>query len=196
MKHARRHFTLAATAGLLLAGCGSVSPPTQLYRLPLTPPETPPETVAPNLETWELAGTVTLPEYLDRDTLLVATSDTGLQALQGQRWSEPLRDAIPRLLRADLAALHGAATTWPAPAPQGVIVDRRLAVEIQTLLADATRGEVLLQARWTSTDPRGLRSPTQRAVELRVPVAAGSPNDIARAHRLVLWQMARRIAGR
>ncbi|MCK7494324.1 MAG: PqiC family protein [Comamonadaceae bacterium] len=49
---------------------------------------------------------VTLPEYLERDAIVVA-SGARLETLDGERWAEPLRDALPRLLRADLEALRG-----------------------------------------------------------------------------------------
>ena len=56
-----------------------------------------------------------LPEVLERDALLMPQGQAGLEALQGHRWAEPLRDAVPRLLRQDLATLLGEARVWSAP---------------------------------------------------------------------------------
>jgi uncharacterized lipoprotein YmbA len=133
---ARRRLVLAGA--LLVGGCAA-SPPVRLYQLRVDAPVAswpPPDPAAP---VWEISPDVTLPDYLERDAIVVAHGRAGLQALADDRWAEPLRDSVPRLLRHDLALLRGADRVWAAPAPAGVHVARRLQVEVQELLATADR---------------------------------------------------------
>jgi uncharacterized lipoprotein YmbA len=81
-----------------------------------------------------------VPSYLDRETLVVLDGTSRLELLEGQRWAEPLRDTLPRLLRHDLALLRGARNIWLAPAPPGVNVNRQLRVEVLSLQASRSRG--------------------------------------------------------
>ena len=150
----RPHHTRARIAALCcaigLSACASAPAP-QWVRLPAaTPPHTP-EVNAPKAAasppTWQLMLPVRLPDYLDRDALLVPQGQAGLQALPGYRWAEPLRESVPRLLRQDLAALLGESQVWTAPLPPGLLVQHQLRVELLELQADAERLSVLLRAR-------------------------------------------------
>ena len=202
------HWTgLAAAAILSITACGTPAPAPRLYQLrteaPVaTPPAAQPaQSQRPQKPVWELAADVSVPAYLDRETLVVLGGNARLQLLDGQRWAEPLRDTLPRLLRHDLALLRGASSIWPAPAPPGVVVARQLRVEVLALHASSESGAVVLQARWWFSDrdrtaPSSARSPTQvLTAELTVPVASMTDGDaIASAHRKVLWQLAETIA--
>jgi len=185
---------LLLVAGLALAGCGTPPPPPQLYQLRIeAPPAAVPAPRAGN-EVWELATALRLPEYLDRETIVVSSGGAGLQPLDGHRWAEPLRDSVPRLLRHDLGLLRGADKVWPAPAPAGVAVARQLRVELLALQATADRAAVHLSARWWLVDPRGQAAPLLGQADLRVPTAGTGVDAIAGAHRAALWQLAERIA--
>lgn len=185
---------LIAAAALLIAGCGT-SPPVSLYRLPL---DAPPGTAGARpaaLQTWELAAVVGIPEYLDRDAIVVGSGGTAVQVLAGQRWAEPLRDSVPRLLYHDLAQIRGAAVTWLAPSPAGVKVDRVLKVEVLALNARSDRAQVELRARWLLVDPSGATLPQTGNVELAVDAAGPAAEQIVAAHRVALWRLAERVAG-
>jgi uncharacterized lipoprotein YmbA len=187
-----------------LAGCGTPLPPPQLYQLRAAPPVAvaPPAAAAPGAgpadsrtsPTLQLLLPVSLPELLERDAIVVPQGQAGVQALAGHRWAEPLRDAVPRLLRQDLAALLGNGKVWVAPLPAGLVVQRLLRVEVLALQADSTRGSVQLQARWTLSDPMG-RAPVQTRLEhLAAPVQGSDIDALVVAHRLVLWRLAERLA--
>lgn len=197
MRHARQARAprlIAATAlALVVAACGTPGPPPQLYQLPLAAPgAAAPAAAATTAEVWELASDVRLPAYLDRQTLVQQKGGAGLQLLEGHRWAEPLRDTVPRLLQHDLAQLRGADRVWAAPAPGGVNVAKRLQVEVLSLQADAA--QVQLQARWQLLDPQGRAAPQLGQAQLQVPVAGAQVDAIVAAHRLLLWQLAQRIA--
>jgi uncharacterized protein len=182
--------TLAFLAGLV--SCAS-SPPPQLYRLRAAAPVEAPATKA-SAEVWQLALPVPVPDYLDRDALVVPQGQAGLQALPGHRWAEPLRESVPRLLRQDLATLLGEQQVWTSPVPAGVRITRLLRVELLALEAAADRSTVTLRARWTLVDPTGTRTPNVENALLTVPVAGPDVDSLVAAHRLALWRLAQRIA--
>lgn len=188
----RRSLALLLAAGAAMAGCGT-SPPVRLYHLRSEPPRpTPPAT---GTDVWQLMLPVRLPDYLDREALLLPEGDTGLLALSGHRWAESLRDAVPRVLRADLAARLGEGRVWTSPLPAGITVARQLRVELLGFEASAGRAAVQLQARWTVSDPQGRQPPRADAAAWRVPVEDGSVDRLVAAHRLALWLLAERIVG-
>lgn len=192
----RRRTVLALLGSTAVAACGS-SPPVQLYHLGAEPPvPLPVPRPSASDQTWQLLLPVRVPEYLDREAILLPQGQTGLLALSGHRWAESLRDAVPRVLRQDLAAWLGEGRLWTAPLPAGAVVTRQLRVEIVALQADAARSAVQLQAGWTVIDPQGRTPPRADAVTLRVPSADGSIDSLVAAHRLALWRLAERIAAR
>jgi len=196
----RRHLVLAAAAAAALAaltGCaGSNAPPTRWYVLRDDPPPGASATMPdPAAQVWELAPGLRLPGGLDRDTLQVAAGAAGLEPLAGHRWAEPLRDSVPRLLLHDLQSLRGADRVWPAPAPAGVAVARRLRVDLLALLPDAGRNHVRVRAQWWLLDTAPDATPPRPgSADIEVPVAGASVDDLAAAHRLALWRLAERIA--
>lgn len=192
--------SLCAAAPLLggIAACGTPSPPTRWYRLPADlPPGTAPPPRHPGARVWELAPGLPMPELLERDTLLVEEGTAGIRLLHGHRWAEPLRDALPRLLRRDLALwLPG---LWPAPAPPGVAVAGRVRVELLALQGSVTPQQVRAAARWVVTTAAAMgASPadTTRAhdADVRVPWMERSAESLVLAQRAALWQLAGRIA--
>jgi uncharacterized lipoprotein YmbA len=187
----------ALLALLLLGGCvtRTPQPPPTLYRLPIASPVNVGPIHVPSGWVWQIVGTPRVPEYLDRDALLMPQGDAGLRPMPGHRWAEPLRESVPRMLRQDLAALLGADRVWNAPVPPGVTVTRQLRLELQLLEATADRKAVRLRARWTLVDPTGQTPPAADQADLTVPSAGSEPDQLVTAHRLALWRLAERIAG-
>ena len=184
---------LALLVCAALSACVATSPPVQLYRLNALPPVTaPPAGVTQGI--WQLVLPVSVPEYLDRDAVLVPQGQSGLQALPGHRWAESLRDSVPRLLRQDLSLLLGASSVWSAPVPAGVVISRQLRVELTALDIGADRASVVLQARWSLADPSATTPPRAEAVALSIPSAGTDVDSLVAAHRLALWRLAERIA--
>lgn len=186
-----RRRVLAGMA-LALAGCGS-SAPVQLYRLRAEPPAAPPPPQPASAGSVQLLP-VRVPDYLDREAILLPQGGSGVLALGGHRWAESLRDAVPRVLHADLAALLGEGQVWQAPLPAGVTPALQLRVELLALEAEAERMGVRLHARWAWITPRGELPPRAQVTQLRVATQGGSVDALVDAHRLALWQLAARIA--
>ena len=178
---------------LALSACATSSPPVQLYRLNASPPVARPAPAVTAVN-WQLMQPISVPEYLDRDAVLVPQGQSGLQALPGHRWAESLRDSVPRLLRQDLSMLLGESRVWSAPVPAGVLISRQLRVELVALDVGADRTSVVLRARWSLADPSGSAPPRAEAVVLAVPGAGTDVDSLVAAHRLALWRLAERIA--
>jgi uncharacterized protein len=192
----RRHLLTVALPGaaLLLGACaGSSLPPVQWVRLPAeaSGPAAAPTSAVPGV--WQLMAPVQLPGHLDRDALLVPQGAAGLQGLGGARWAEPLRDAVPRLLRQDLEREFGA-PVWVAPLPPGVLPTRQLRVEFSAFDVAADRRGVLLAARWSLADAKGGARPVVFDARFTTAAAGLDANDLAIGHRQALADLARRIA--
>jgi uncharacterized lipoprotein YmbA len=183
-------------AAVWLAACaGSPLPAVTWVRLPAEPPAVvaAPAPVQEVQGVWQLMAPVLLPGHLDRDALLVPQGAAGLQALGGARWAEPLRDAVPRLLRQDLAR-EFATPVWLAPLPPGVLPTRQLRVEFTALDVSSDGRGVELRARWSLADPKGAVPPTVFDAAFTSAATGAGANELAAAHRQALAQLARRIA--
>lgn len=188
--------SLCASTVALVACAGSPAPSTRWYELRSDPPGPRPAPRPGDGAVWEVSSVVAMPGALDRDALMVASGAAGVQPLVGHRWAEPLRESIPRLLVSDLALLRGEGLVWRAPAPAGAAVGRRLRVDIVTLLADAAQRTLRVQARWWLTDVRATNAaPTLGSADFPVELGDASPDALAAAHRVALWQLAMRVAG-
>jgi len=179
-----------------LAGCASSAPPPRFYRLALDTPTaaTLAPAAAPRPGAWLLQLPVRMPEYLERDALWLPTGGSDLTPLPDQRWAEPLREAVPRLLRHDLAQLLGNDKVWSGSAPTGVAVAGTLKLELLALEATPERNGVRLSARWSLVDPLNKQPPQVGQADLLAPSAGPAPGQLVDAHRLALWQLAQQLA--
>lgn len=191
-------------AALLLAGCAA-SPPQhapRMYRLPtevtVTPPPTPaapasPATTAATI--WELRLPVHLAGHLDRSQLVMRDGPAALRVLDDQRWAEPLRDGIARVLLADLQALAPAGTVVTSALPSGSPAPaRRLTVTIDRLDPDPAAQQVEVEARWSIQQP----GPAPQQIRwgrtaFSLPARAASTADWVLAQRQALRQLAERL---
>ena len=191
----------AAMTALLLAACASTASAPQLYQLRATPPAATARLAAQSgAPVLQLLLPVSLPEALERDAIVVEQGQAGLQALAGHRWAEPLRDAVPRVLRQDLATLLGPGQVLVVPLPAGVVVQRHLRVDVLQLQANAARSQVQLQVRWVlsagaaASSGHAVTPPTTQLQTFSAPVEGADVDAIVAAHRLVLWRLAEALA--
>ena len=122
---------------------GCASPKERLYTLSGAEPS---EVVRPPT-LHVLVGPVTIPEAVDRPQLVVRRSAVRLVALEQERWAEPLREAIPRVLSQIIRSeLPGASVTSLAsvPTPRW---DMRLLVDVTRF--EAIPGErIIIETHW------------------------------------------------
>lgn len=195
----------------LLAGCaGAPVPPTIWLRLPAQAPGLPisalasASTQSAAREVWQLMLPLPLPGHLDRDSLFMPQAASGaaggalVRPLAGARWVEPLREALPRLLREDLTLLMrqaGGTALWQAPLPPGLVPTRQLRVEIAAFEIAVDGESLLTRARWTLADAAGGRAPTVHEASLTTrPARAGDAEAWALTHREAIATLAARIA--
>lgn len=198
---------LLLCAGALLSACGSSPPPAPYLHLAAdepgsAPPPRPtwpgPDTGSAAPQAWRLVQPVAVPTALDRDAVMVATAPGQWVHWQGLRWSEPLRDALPRVLAAELGAARGApvwwARAWPglpdgradAPAP------RPLRVAVLGWEASLPQAAVRLQAQWQLGPDEGVRV-LQGQVNVQVPWPEATPAGLVRAQRQALSALAQAL---
>ena len=153
----------------LATSLGCASPRERLYTL--SGPEPSAMTADPTLHV--VLGPVTIPAAVDRPQLMVRQSAVRLVALEQERWAEPLREAVPRVLADSMRSqLRNASVTGVSTAPPRA--DIRVIVEITRFEAIAGR-EVIIEAHWRlrSADTNGGTDGTSVArVTLR-----GGPQD-------------------
>jgi len=146
-----------------------------------------------------LVTSASVPEALDRPQMVVRAADSRLVLSEQQRWAEPLRSAIPRLMAARLAeALDSSGVlAVPAGAPH-FDADFRLALHVQQFDAQAD-GAVDLDLSWV-LKPRdgkeivGRSRIRETASEVTSEVASEVASTSASAGRRVAAQ--RRALGR
>lgn len=189
--------TLALFAALLAGCAGSPAPPppplldlgAMIDRGPAPIAASPADT-----SVWQLVHPLRVPATAERELVLVADGQGQLRPWQHRRWSEPPRDSLQRLLLADLARLRGAQRVWGGSLPTGVRADRELRVEVLAWDAVEPEGEVRLTARWSLTSPVGGVPPQVQQRSFSSAWRPNSADELLRAHRDVLAQLAQAIA--
>lgn len=189
----RRHrAALAAAALLFLASGCSRSPRVNFYTLSAAaPPLARVEALAPSVS----VGPVTLPEVVDRPQLVVRVAPNRVEVLETQRWAEPLKREIPRLLAQNIGVLLGSERVFSYGQNTGADARYRVLVDIVRL--EAVPGEsVTLEALWAIRGPGGAKRAGRSLVQEKAAGAgyealvaacsralAGVSDDIAKAIR-------------
>jgi uncharacterized lipoprotein YmbA len=127
-----------------LAGCAR-SQPTQYYTL-----STVAEPAAASRPGQGLViglGPLTLPQYLDRPSIVTRAGANRMRLDDFSQWAEPLEPMLTRIMAEDLYTLTGAADVIPIPQGGDLPLDRVVEVNFMRFEADEA-GEVNLDARW------------------------------------------------
>ena len=142
---------------LVLAGCGR-SPQTTFYTLtPLVTDATVPKSSGTSIA----IASVTLPELVDRPQLVVPDGGTRIAILEGQRWAEPLKSAISRLLAENISRLMNSDRVSAYPQHAAINADYRLFVDIQRF--ELSGSTVVVDALWEIRSAKGVKSLTGRS---------------------------------
>lgn len=173
----------AAALALALAGCGS-SPPMRHYVLSAEAAPSPdPDAVRVSV------GPVAIPELVDRPDLVVRAGPNRVEIADLDRWGEPLRDAVPRVLATNLQRRLG--TRYAVTDGRLAEAVIRVAVDIRRF--DAIPGtEVTVSADWNVRREKGPGRPGQSRI--REPVSEAGYTGIAAAFSRALDQLATEIA--
>jgi len=160
---------LALILAWLATAFGCASPRERLYTLSGSEP--PAVVTTPTLHV--VLGPVTIPPAVDRPQLVVRQSSVRLVALEQERWAEPLREAVPRVLadnmRSHLRNVSVTSQTTAAPHP-----DMRVIVDFTRFEAIAGQ-EVIIEAHWWLRS-QGAKGGREESSVARVAVRGG-PQD-------------------
>jgi len=138
-------------------------------------------------------GPVRLPSYLDRQQIVSRTSDNAVKLAELDRWAEPLKDSVPRIVTANLAALlpNDRVVLYPWQASDEV--DCKLSIDVQRF-DGIVGGDAALEAEWSlACGPKGavgLRKPTRIAL----PVDGATYDALAQTQSRLLRALCEAIA--
>ena len=187
-----RLVTLAALAGLAMAGCAE-TPPTRFYTLSALE-DAPGGTLPANLPDLTVGiGPVTLPPYLDRPQLVTRAGGNRMVLADFDSWVEPLQGMFARVLAENLALLLGTDDVLLLPQDRDFALDRQVEVDVTRFDVDAA-GNAVLDARWWVFGRGGdklLRSGRSAITE---PTQAGDHTAAAAALSRALGAMSQEIA--
>ena len=172
-------------AALLLAACAGPAPKESFYVLSAPP------AAATGATPRVLVGTVSMPEAVDRTAMVIRVGPNQVDIDDANRWAEPLKAALPRVLAENLRRELGSTNVYSSrqagvPAP-----DFRVGVEVQRFESSLDEGATL-EALWTVTPATGPARSGQTVAKER----AGSRDaaGIAAAHSKALEALGRDIA--
>jgi uncharacterized lipoprotein YmbA len=181
---------LVFSAILPLSGCleiGGTSSPSRFYLLePLA-------VVSDGAGDRELGlgvGPIRAPGYLDRPQIVTRSTDNQIQLAEFDRWGEPLRESVSRVLAANLGRLVG--TERVQRHPWRASRDVEIAVEVDVERFDGERGgSVVLDANWRL---RSEGAPVQRAAHIVEETRGGDYADLAAAMSRALARLSTEMA--
>ncbi len=152
-----------ALALLVLGGCGS-SAPANFYLLQAGTVSEMPVPQQPGPVRMSIGiGPVEIPEYLDRPQMVFRTGDNTVQIDEFERWAEPLKDGVTRVITVNMAGLLEGRRVAVYPWRNQLKTDYRLALSLSRFEASAD-GQVVLAGWWTLYDTEN------RVVSMRKPV--------------------------
>jgi hypothetical protein len=181
----------AALAVLLwvAAGCSGPAARENYYTLSSPGPTSVPD--APGAVTIYV-GPVTVPESVDRNAMVLRTSPNQVEISDTERWAEPLKGAIARVLGDVLSREMGTVRVMTSRPAATLAFDYRVAVEIQRFESSLDDG-ALIDAVWMVSGPKVGTLRTGRTVA-KEPAAARTPAALAAAHSRALEKLGRDIA--
>ncbi len=180
---------IAVLCALLLAACGSPAPRESFYTLsaaggaPVSRP-------APDIAIF--VGPVSVPEGVDRSQMVIRTGQNQVEISETNRWAEPLKSAIPRVIAETLSRELGTSRVLTSRSAAALAVDYRVAIEIQRFDSSVSDGATI-DALWTITPTKGGAAKTGRT-RVTEPAAGGDPAALAAAHSRALDRVGRDIA--
>ncbi|MDA8415356.1 MAG: PqiC family protein [Desulfobacteraceae bacterium] len=182
-------WIVAACLAIATAGC-SRSPRVTFYTLE-------PGTVSGTTVTaWSApavaVGPVTLPELVDRPQLVVRVAANRVEILETQRWAEPLKSEIPRILAENLRRLLGSTRVSTYLQNTAVDADYRVLVDIQRF--ESSPGEsVTVEAAWSLRRAAGGGRKTGHSL-VREPVDAIGYDPLVAAYGRAFLAVSRDLA--
>lgn len=171
---------------MLATGCAT-SPGDRFYTLSVAPAGAPGNEAGLSV----LIAPVAVPEIVDRPQFVIRKTANRVEIAEFDRWAEPLKAGIARVLAENLA--HELGTSRIAPQAYAISVDADYRVTFDVLRFDSTLGDgIALEADWAVRAAKGRSSIGHSVVQ--EPVQAAGYEALAAAHSRALQRCAREIA--
>ena len=173
---------------LTVVGCGS-SPRSSHYVLSAKSSQPPTENT-PSLG----IGPITIPEYLNRNSLVYNREGNKLTVSSTERWAEPLEDGLQRVISLNLSTLLGTHNIRFFPWSPQRAPDYGIKINLLNLGADDR--EAVLMAEWLIFRPEDSQTVMRRISRIVQPMPAGPimAEEIAPAYSELLYQLSEIIA--
>jgi uncharacterized lipoprotein YmbA len=182
-------YLLAAASLVLLAACGT---PARINYYTLTVPAAS-QPAAPGAGAVNVyVGPVTLPETVDRPQMVKRVDANQVEIADLERWAEPLKAAIPRLVAETLSRELAGATVMASRQSATLAFDYRVAIDVQRFDFSASEGAAV-DALWTIRGDKDSMLRTGRS-EAREPGAGGGFEAMAAAQSRAVEKISRDIA--
>lgn len=187
MTRGRYAYILCAA---LAVSCGS--PPKERFYV-LGAADTPPATAAE--ATYSIVvGPITLPEIADRPQFVLRTGPNRVEVSELNRWAEPLKKAIPRVIAAHLAQQLGTRRVYAYPQTASPEADFHVLVDVQRFESAPEQQQVTLEALW-SVRHGAKGDPNPGHSLIRETAGAGDYDALVAAHERALARLSQDIAG-
>ena len=179
---------LILAAVLLAAGCGST--PSSDYYLLNSPVSEVPAGTEPSLG----IGPITIPEYLNRNSMVFLEGDNALHIASYDRWAEPLEDGIQRVMAMNLASMLDTQNVRAFPWAKSRAPEYGVRLRIAGL--DAGGGKATLVAEWVLLNEEATSDVTRRLSRLETTLPSGDIEGfaVAAAYSELLHQLCEEIA--
>jgi uncharacterized lipoprotein YmbA len=180
---------LAAASLAFLAACGT---PAKINYYTLAVPAAAPGASLAAGAPAVYVGPISIPETVDRPQMVKRVDANQVEIADLDRWAEPLKAAIPRLVAEALSRELGGATVMTSRQSATLAFDYRVGVDLQRF--DFSPGEgAAVDALWTVRGEKDAASRTGRSAA-REPAAGAGFEAMAAAQSRALDKVARDIA--
>lgn len=180
------------SSGIWLSGCAGTSPPARFYTLSAMGVADTGGTGAAAPDAGIGVGPLSLPDYLDRQQIVVRSGRNEIQIAEYHLWAGSLQDEMLRVLAANLALLLASERVYAFPWSRSHLVAYTVPVRISEF-DGSLNGKVLLRAQWTVIDS-SRRALATRESNIEETVEGFEYAALAAAHSRALEGLAREIA--
>nr|WP_206997253.1 PqiC family protein [Trinickia mobilis] len=175
-------------AAVVLGGCGS-SPIARFYTLK---PDATLTSAGDAMPLHVVVSPVTIPDLVDRPQIVTRVAGNQVSLDEFDRWGEPLKGDIARVIAADLGALLGSERV--SVFDTGADVPPAWHVRVDVMRFDSMPGDaVTVEAQWTVWPPKKFAPVMGRSLE-HEPVRGQSYDALVAAHDRALAAVSRDIA--
>lgn len=184
-----RELQLLLLCAAIMVGCGN--PPKERFYVLGSADRTP---VNVGTVTYSVdVDRINLPESIDRPQMVLHTGPNQVELSELNRWAEPLKKAIPRLMASQLAQQLGTSRVYTYPQRAQPEADYRVSIDVLRLEASPKQQEVTLESLWSvhQGDRGNLKSGHSL---IREPSNAGDYDALVVAHERALARLSSDIA--